>query len=234
MLIGQLIRNRHLLITCDEHALSCSVITRASGIAPYQLIAYQRFPINHHEIIHLKLFNITKISHHIAAFIKAHRAYHSFVSCALTGKGITELIIREPEPTISATQLMQQAPDPLIWDSCYLYPNDNALHTFYACGIPRELLLQYSIMARMTSLTLSTLTSAWYAQLCLYQAVQGSAFRRVNLANTLTTHHHRWQDLLPRDMIYRMISIPSTYRHDDEIPYIRTALGLFIMGNSHG
>jgi hypothetical protein len=184
--------------------------------------------------MHLRLFNISKISHNIAAFIKAHGAQHSFVSCALTGSGITELIMREPEPTISATQLMQQAPDPLIWDSCYLYPNDNALHTFYACGIPRELLLQYTIMARMTSLSLSTLTSAWYAHLQLYKTMQGPAFRRVNLAHTLAAHHHRWHDLLHRDMLYRMIAIPPAYKHDDELPYIRTALGLFIMGNNHG
>lgn len=233
-MIGQLIRNRHLLITCDERALSCSVIKRAPGLTPYQLTAYQRFPLNHHEIMHLRLFNISKISHHITAFIKAHRAYNAFTSCALTGSGITELIMREPEPTISATQLMQQAPHPLIWDSCYLYPNDNALHTFYACGISRELLLQYNIMARMASLRLSTLTSAWYAQLQLYKSMQGPAFRRVNLAQALTAHHHRWHDLLPRDMVYRMISIPPAYNREEELPFIRTALGLFIMGNNHG
>jgi hypothetical protein len=233
-MIGQLIRNRHLLITCDERAVSCSIIAPSSGIAPYHLVAYQRFPLNHHEIMHLRLFNISKISHHIAAFIKAHQAHHAFVSCALTGSGITELIMREPEPTISATQLMQQAPDPLIWDSCYLYPNDNALHTFYACGISRELLLQYNLMARMTSLSLNILTSTWYAHLQLYKAMQGPAFRRVNLAQTLTAHHHRWHDLLPRDMLYRMIAIPSAYKHEDELPFIRTALGLFIMGNTHG
>ncbi len=95
-MIGQLIRNRHLLITCDERAVSCSIIAPSSGIAPYHLVAYQRFPLNHHEIMHLRLFNISKISHHIAAFIKAHQAHHAFVSCALTGSGITELIMREP------------------------------------------------------------------------------------------------------------------------------------------
>lgn len=233
-MIGKLIRNRHLLITCDESAVSCSIITPAKGLTPYQLSAYQRFPLNHHEIMHLRLFNISKISLHIQAFIKAHSAYNSFVSCALTGSGITELIMREPEPTISATQLMQKAPDPLIWDSCYLYPNDNALHTFYACGIPRELLFQYTIMARMASLSLSTLTSAWYAHLQLYKSIQGPAFRRVNLAHTLAAHHHRWHDLLPRDMVYRMITIPSAHQKEEELPYIRTALGLFMMENNHG
>jgi len=234
MMVGHLIRNRHLLITFDEHAVSCSIIAPSSSIAPYQLIAYQRFALSHHELMHLRIYNISKISDQISAFIKVHHAEHAFVSCALNGPGITELIIRAPEPSLSATTLLQKSPAPLIWDSCYLYPTDHALHTFYACGIPRELLLQYHVLARMTHMTINTLTSAWFAHLNLYKAVQGSAFRRVNLAQTLAVHHHRFQDLLNRDMLARMITIPLLYNNDEELPYIRTALGLFIMGNAHG
>lgn len=234
MFLGHLIRNRHLLLTIDEHTLSCSIIIPASRTAPYELIAYQRYALSHHEIMQLRLFNITTISHHIGAFIKAHNAQHAFVSCALNGPGLTELIMRAPEPRLSATMLMQQAPDPLIWDSCYLYPSDHALHTFYACGLPRELLLQYDILSRMANITMSTLTSSWYAQLSLYKTMQGSAFRRANLAQTLMTHHHTWNNLLNRDMLQRMITIPTRYNHDENLPHIRTALGLFIIGNSHG
>lgn len=275
MFLGHLIRNRHLLLTIDEHTLSCSIIIPASRTAPYELIAYQRYALSHHEIMQLRLFNITTISHHIGAFIKAHNAQHAFVSCALNGPqatpslnpfapqderqpahgavsavascegwepsratprqaGLTELIMRAPEPRLSATMLMQQAPDPLIWDSCYLYPSDHTLHTFYACGLPRELLLQYDILSRMANITMSTLTSSWYAQLSLYKTMQGSAFRRANLAQTLMTHHHTWNNLLNRDMLQRMITIPTRYNHDENLPHIRTALGLFIIGNSHG
>lgn len=234
MMVGQLIRNRHLLITVDDQTLSCSIIAPAAGSAPYELLAYQRYPLNHHEIMQLRIYNMHKISQHIVAFIKAHQAHHAFVSCALTGPGITECIIRSLEPSLSATMLIQQAPDPLIWDSCYVYPTDNALHTFYACGISRELLLQYHLLARMTSITFNTLTSSWYAQLHLYKKIQGPAFRRVNLAQTLATHHHRWNELLSRDILARMITIPVPYKSDEELPFIRTALGLFIMGNTHG
>jgi hypothetical protein len=100
--------------------------------------------------------------------------------------------------------------------------------------MPRELLLQYQILARMANITLNTLTSAWYADLNLYKAMQGPAFRRVHLAQTLATNNHHWNHLLNRDMLNRMISIPLHYKHDEELPYIRTALGLFIIGNAHG
>ena len=234
MFLGHLIRNRHLLLTFDEENLSCSIITPCASIAPYALNAYQRYPLTHHEMMQLRMFNITAISHHITAFIKSHNVQHAFVSCALSGPGITELIMRAPEPRLSATMLLQQAPNPLIWDSCYLYPTDHALHTFYACGMPRELMLQYQILSRMANITMSTLTSSWYAQLQLYKKIQGPAFRRVHLAQTLAKHHHSWNNLLNRDLLQRMIAIPPRYNHTEDLPHIRTALGLFIIGNSHG
>ncbi len=234
MIVGHLIRDRHLLITFDQQAFSCSIISPSSGAAPYALTAYQRYTLTHQEMLRLRFYNMSTISQSIAAFIKAHDAQNAFVSCALNGPGITELIMRAPEPTLSATMLLQESPDPLIWDSCYLYPTDHALHTFYACGIPRELLLQYHILARMANLNVSTLTSSWYAHLNLYKKMQGPAFRRVHLAQTLASHNHHWNNLLNRDILARMITIPLHYKNDDELPFIRTALGLFIIGNSHG
>jgi hypothetical protein len=233
-MVGHLIRNQHLLLTVDKNNLSCSIIARSQGHAPYELAAYQRYTLAHHEIMQLRFYNISKISQYIGAFIKAHHAHHAFVSCALNGPGITQLIMRSPEPSISATMLLQQSPDPLIWDSCYLYPTDHALHTFYACGIPRELLLQYQILTRMSGINMSTLTSAWYAHLKLYTHMQGPAFRRVNLAHALGNHNHAWNNILNRDMLARMITIPAHYKGDEELPFIKTALGLFIIGTSHG
>lgn len=234
MMLGHLIRNRHLLLTIDEHNLSCSIIKPSSGIAPYELVAYQRYNFSHHEIMHSRFFNISKVSHAIATFIKAHHAYHTFVSCALNGPGITQLITHMPEPTLSATMLLQHSPDPLIWDSCYLYANDHAQHTFYACGIPRELLLQYQLLTRMAHITFSTLTSSWYAHLQVYKKIQGPAFRRARLGQALTDHYHNWDTLLHPDVMRRLITIPAAYNTQEELPFIRTALGLFIMGNSHG
>lgn len=234
MFLGHLIRNRHVLITYDDSNLSCSIIAPSKAAARYSLQAYQRFPLTQHEILQLRMYNMSAISQHINTFIKTHHAQNAFVSYALNGMGLTELLMRAPEPRLSATMLLQQAPQPLIWDSCYLYPTDHTLHTFYACGIPRELLLQYQLLARMTQSSLSTLTSSWYAHLRLYKAIQGSAFRRTHLAHTLIMHEHRWNNLLNRDMLYRMIFIPAHHNNDAELPFIRTALGLFIMGTSHG
>src|SRR5271163_1744085 len=126
MIFGHLIRNRQLLITVDQQALSCSIIAPTSGgTAPYELVAYQRYALTHHEIMRLRFYNMRTIAKHITAFINAHNAQYAFVSCALTGPGITELIMRAPEPRLSATMLLEQAPDPLIWDSCYLYHNEH-------------------------------------------------------------------------------------------------------------
>ena len=46
--------------------------------------------------------------------------------------------------------------------------------------------------------------------------MQGPAFRRVNLAQTLAAHHHRWHDLLPRDILYRHDLYSSAYKHENE------------------
>lgn len=232
MLFGDLIRNRHLLITLDDRALVCSIITQRSD-NQYALIAYQRFTLTHHELVHLRIYNISTISNLITAFIKAHNAQHAFVSCALTGPGITETIMQAHEPRLSATMLLPQSPQPLIWNSCYLYPTDHTLHTFYACGISRELLLQYQLLARMSNITFNIITSSWYAHLQLYKIMQGSAFRRAHLGQALAPHNHQWHNLLNRDMLHRMITIPVHYNSDSELPFIRTALGLFIM-SSHG
>ena len=195
------------------------------------LCAYQKNRLEHLEFENLILFNPTRIAKLITTFVSSHQSSHTKTHIILNGPSLSEQFISLPlaHPTINQFPISYEPK--WHWEYQYLYPYDHNYY-FYVCGIQKQLLLQYQLLALHIDLNLQSLTSERIGLLKIYRFLFGSAFRRAHLGTDLMAHNNKIEQLFTKDDLSRTLSIANdiVIEEHDMIPLL-AACGL-IVGSS--
>ncbi len=103
----------------------------------------------------LRIHNRTALANQILKFVQTYRLSKPVTIIAIEGPGLLETV---------TDQLPQESPA-LIWDFLSLKHNDTA--PFYACGLAREIIVQYQLLMQACDSWLLGITSVTMAQLCV-------------------------------------------------------------------
>jgi hypothetical protein len=229
------LHNEIVGIAYTPTTITCSWIKAVPSTSVYTLMAYRRTTLDPAIIHRSFLFNPTIIRQHIAAFIQAHNLTQAYVLFSLSGPGIIHDFIpqvtSQPQPhDISLTGLTKAA-----WDMQYLYQHDNGAYVFYICGMKRELIAQYALLAATTHLNLIAITTHFIPLLRVYYHTHGAAFRHTQLAADMQLSNNQLERIITADSIRRVLRIVPTnnFSLDHELPFLINALGLFLLGSNN-
>ncbi len=229
------ITNEIVTIQLQPDTIVCSWITTANKIAPtYSLRGYQRTTLANFSCAQGILFNPTTIITTITTFLQQHSLEQSFIALSTCGSGITEFILDMPQASPAHTDFPLQKLHKLVWDYRYLYPKDNAHYAVYVCGMSRQLRAQYTLLAFNASLNTILLTTEFMALLEVYRQMYGSAFRRAQLARDMQRHNNQLLNVLQADTLRRMVTVDPalSISLEQELPWLFTALGLYVTGKN--
>lgn len=223
------INNNYVSIIINPHAIVCSWIQKTGSVS-FELKAYNHTPLHHLESAQSILFNPTYISGRIITFLKTYNLNHAFVILGISGPTIVESIIELPIASPTPQDFHFPKLRSLIWDYRYLYPLDHRF-AFYLCGISREHLAQYQLLAITTRTNIIGITTERMALLKLYQHRHGAAFRYSQFARDLQHHSNNMHDLFSTDTLRRLLLIKPSLRIniEQERHFLSCSFGLFLI-----
>lgn len=228
------ISNEHVTIHVSPHDITLSWFAQPVAKKPLLLKAYQRITLSGAELLDGVLFNPTRIAQHINQFIAKHRLQDAFVSCALESPRLVEKFIHCPVPNPAPHEIADHSHKNCNWHELYLYPTDNNQHFLHVCGIPRELLAQYQLLATRTNLNLTTITSQKMALFTLYRHLCNTAYSYGRLAADLERYNNAIEQSFSLETVRRTVSIAHAVHIDveQEARYLLTAAGLLVKGDT--
>ena len=223
--------NKLATVTVDDTTLNCSLLIKNSKDKTATLTAYQQTALPRHALAPGTVFNPTIIAKTIADFLSQHNARNAPVAIALAKPHIKSLLVSQTHMQTNPYHGQDDAQEGWDWKYTYLYSDDINGFTYYACGMPHALRLQWQLLAHSQSLRLAALTSRDMALLTLYQHHRGAAFRQSQLANDLENNHHEFEQLFSQDALAHMLTVaPSArYDRDDDVVPMLTACGLLFL-----
>lgn len=221
-------------ITYTHNALTCSWIRKAKQDNRAVLMAYRRTPCNAAIMHQSRLFNPTVIRSHIHSFMQAHSLTNACVLFSLSGQGIVEDFIRLRTQTPKQSDIALPNFDKVVWDLHYLYPDDDGYNIFYVCGMRRELVTQYTLLATSLNLNLIAITPQFMSYLYLYRHIYGRAFRHAQLASDMRAHNNHLERFFTKELIFRLLRVSglTNLSLEHELSFLVNALGLFLLGHS--
>lgn len=139
-------KKQYVGIAFDSTRITLSCITKPHPYKKnFHLMGYEKYPLYRSEYKEARLYNITLLKKQINAFFKKYALENSFVSISLAGSGLTEKIL-----SIS-TELPQEDNKKLVWDYMLIqYNQATRKYHYYLCGVTREQLFQYQLLALLT------------------------------------------------------------------------------------
>lgn len=231
-MIGTRLNHNHtyLILIRNNDGFAC-ILGTPDTINRYQVLAHTQFAYDDSIITHQKIMNIHRVVDDMRTFIHPYRHMNLYLLCAFDTSYIQEQFIISTHASLTSTAFMLESPEQFVWESQYLYTQDNGMHVFYACGLARERIFQYQLCAHMLNIPLTITTSSWSAHLALYRYLAGAAYHRQQLHTILNTHHYRIDTVCSSEMVYQItsgISIDRITTH----PYLKTAIALMILGET--
>lgn len=139
-------------IAARENRLTCAIFQVQNNKRPeLSLHAFKELSFNNFELEHLIVFNPTRIGSSITAFMTEHKIKNKDIFMSIDLPAISETL----------TQLSDDKPskefEKLVWQSIPIEESDPSMH--YRCGIRREILFQYQLLAARFGLNLACLTT---------------------------------------------------------------------------
>jgi hypothetical protein len=142
-----------------------------------------------------------------------------------------ESLVNLPVSSPNSTDFPFPKLQSLLWDYRYLYPSDNARFTFYVCGVPRQLLFQYQLLAVQYALNLVAITTERMALFHLYRHIKGPAFRVGQLAQDMKGHGNQLNTFFSQDMLRRVVFTSNgAGDYVCSTQELSVAIGLSLMG----
>ncbi len=209
--------------------LTCSWIkpTR-QACAPYALVAHKSIPLamEAHKLI---LFNPTKLHATILTFINTYALTNASAVVSVTGPHIAESMVNLKTSNPVRADFRAQKLKSLVWDFRYVHPQEDGTFAFYVCGIPQNLLFQYTLFGMQLPLHVLTITTQQMAWLRLYRHVHGDAFRPAQLARDVARTSNQLHACFTPDILRRVIIAPHKFE-PNELPTLTQSVGLYLIG----
>lgn len=220
------LKNEFVSVFFSSHTIACSWIQKtATGSAPFVLRAYQRYPLDNLESVHLIPFNPTKIKKYISSFLSEHQLHNAFITFCLDGVAEKYCMLSSSAPHRADFAIADGSN--LQWEYRYLYPHHDGHYIFYTYAISRSLILQYELLAIGLRCNLVGITTKTMALLDAYKNVFGPVFRKSQLAVDMMRYDNNVEDLVSIDALRRMIHSDNHVAFENEKLFIAAACGLF-------
>jgi hypothetical protein len=131
------------------------------NVAHYAMENYTHIPLTNLELEHQIIFNPTALSKQLDALLHIHKNIYTEIRISLEGPSIVEKII---ERNITAEKDCSEQFKHLVWHDTPLSPSHS-----YLCGIRRELLFQYQLLAIANNFEITCITTSTMSLLNCYQ-----------------------------------------------------------------
>jgi hypothetical protein len=200
-------------INITARTITCSWIEKVRNqAAPYELKAYKHILLEVHPKTTLTIYNPTRLRSIINTFLDLHNLKDACIVAALSGDGITEKQIMLNKPTAALSAI--EGTDPLSWHYyCLQEDSVGPQAPWYTCGMKREILFQYQLLAMSAGINLIQITTPTMALLKAYKFLKGdNNQRKTNIVDCLNLNGH--------------IRIRSPHDH----AAIVESFGLFLLG----
>lgn len=166
-------------ITKDYVALSCKPQCLAYAYIKnkdthYFMENYVYIPLTNLELEHQIIFNPTALSKQLVALIHKHKTTHTEIRISIEGPTIIEKLISSDD---DAEKTFSEQLKNLVWHDTPLSPS----HTYF-CGISRELLFQYQLLAITNNLEISCITTS---NMALWNSYQKFSQNNINPISNL-------------------------------------------------
>lgn len=206
-----------LVVGADS--LACALIIKEN---------HKNVSVHAYETHALECVSAPLIRAHLKNFVGRHKRDNSFCTIALQAPLIHEDLVKLSTASPSPADFSHTPVASLIWDYTYLHGLDDGTHMFYVRGIKKSVLLEYELIARHANLILTTLTSAYAAQLTAYTRVHGKSFRQTQRAVDLIKHNYQIAHSLPATRMEQLLSINNTLDADRiDINTKATLIGMY-------
>lgn len=232
------IQNKWVSIEYEPAALTLSCIHTINTTTPYELVALQKIPLGNLELNGLIPYHQTAIMQSINQFLDTHNLKHAYVSCSLSGPTIFEKIIELPTASPNAEMCARAAQEQdtqvtfkhMNWDYQYLCQQENACSSFYVCGIQRQHLFHYQLLAMRTRMNLSVMTTQQLALFRLYKQLHGASFRSSQFAQDMRIHNNDLRSFFTPTLLNRMLRTNAHAITEHDVSHLSTLLGLYLLG----
>ncbi len=220
--------NEIVTISFSPSNLVLSWIYQEKHGTPAIVKAYQRTPLEHHELEKLILFNPTQIKQLITTFLSRYHLSNAFIACSFSGPSIMQDFVSFSTSTPTKEQFNIQHSSNMLWHYQYVYHNENGQFIFYVYKVAQSVLLQYKLLAIATKTNVVTFTTETIALLHCYKHILGTNFRQSQLALDMIQHNNNAHAIIPTDVLRTKITVPPGISLEQELPHIAISYGLFI------
>ena len=195
--------------------------------------AYKKIIFKQLEFEKSVLFNLSKMSNHIKRFIRANNIKNPLLALSISGPTVFEKIITLSISTPSDEDFNLPQINTMTCKQCYLGPAIHGGFDFYCCGIRREALFQYNLLAIKSGIKLVTITTKKASHIKLYKHMQGDKFRQGQLSLDLAQYNYDIQNTFTSDHISQQFDIQKEIANQLQKEYtnLATNLGLFLIGS---
>lgn len=225
-------KNNALTLLCSPSSIfACHISSHANKQINIENITHVQF--NYLELERLIVFNPTRISHIINELRALFNLKKAPIFLALYGPTIKDECISVTDANPALTQFPISHAPHWQWDYCYLYPYDHS-YCFYLCGIPREIILQFQLMALQNNWNLSYISSERMVLLQLYKYMYAYAYRPSQLGIHMQQKNNNINLLFTPDDLARVAHIDKSIEiKDTYIGPLLSSCGLFVAGASY-
>jgi hypothetical protein len=160
--------NAMVVVSCKPQGVGMACIQTTGTKIPYYMQSFAYFPCNDMELEQEIIFNPTRVAKYIQTFMHTVSMPDTEVRISLEGPAVFESIgHKEPYEDDHARTLL----DTMVWDYVLLGNKETHESSHYTCGITRELLFQYKLLALRCHLNVTCITTCFMALLSVIGTV---------------------------------------------------------------
>jgi len=148
--------NSIIALSFKPQGIGAAYIQKTGAQVPYSIKSFMYFPCDDMELERHVIFNPTRVGNHVRTLINKMPSSDIEVRICLEGPSVFERIVdQESFEDKNLSNLLNT----MVWDSVLL-GNQKALQDmYYVCGITREVLFQYKLLALCNNLNVSCITT---------------------------------------------------------------------------
>lgn len=214
-------------ITLDKN-ITCSVLTRDTRTQKLICTYTQQFELPSLEVINGTLHNPTMLRTTICTFMQTTKTTDLPVMFGIGSAHTHEAYIMHTSAQAQPEDLASEQFKKLVWNYHLLSAAENNEYRYYLCGIERERLLQYQLLAVACNITCIGIIPQTIAQMRALEYTMPRASVQIPATNNSTVAHAVTQKL-HQQSLNTLIQMPQAYEctYDTEIV---TSIGLYQLG----
>ena len=183
--------------------LACAHIKKTGDKIPYSMVSFKQIALDDLELEKQIVFNPTKIGKLLHSLLHEQSLCNADIRLCLSGPAVFEALTCCTDQSIE--QIFGTKLKNLIWEDLAIFQNSQLQPITYVCGISRELLFQYQLLAIKHKLNFTCITTSNAALLSSCHALSK------DITNQDCTSIHDIGSLIPIQLIGRLCThIPPT------------------------